>query len=245
MPRRSLLQRSIERLIATGYGFTYDRIVEPFEPYQVLLREVRGLVARSTGGAAPASVKVLDVACGTGTVALALARDGYQVTGFDVVEPLVRTARERGALLTGARADFQHVDVATQPVPGAGTYDVVVSMHTLYWHPKPAALLQSCRRALRPGGHGVFLTYSRPARVGRTFRELRQRHGLAAAVGALRWLVPTALFECFRDYEPHYMSQEEFHDALRHAGFEVLEARRSFLAEISLLAWTRIDAGPA
>jgi SAM-dependent methyltransferase len=244
VPRRSLLRRSIERLVAAGYGVTYDRIVEPFEPYQALLREVRDLVARSTGGTAPANVKVLDVACGTGTVALALAREGYQVTGLDVVEPLVRTARERGTRLAGVRADFQHLDVAAQPLAGAGTYDVVVSMHTLYWHPEPAAFLQGCRRALRAGGYGIFLTYSRPARVGRTFRELRQRHGLVAALGALRWLVPTALFERFRDYEPHYMGPEAFHDALRHGGFEVLEARRTFLAGISLLAWTRTGAAP-
>jgi SAM-dependent methyltransferase len=117
-------------------------------------------------------------------------------------------------------------------------------MHTLYWHPEPAAFLQGCRRALRAGGYGIFLTYSRPARVGRTFRELRQRHGLVAALGALRWLVPTALFERFRDYEPHYMGPEAFHDALRHGGFEVLEARRTFLAGISLLACTRTGAAP-
>jgi SAM-dependent methyltransferase len=241
LPPRSFLRRSLERLVASSYGFAYDRIVEPFAPYQGLLHEVRDLVARSAAGAASPTVKVLDAACGTGTVALALARDGYQVTGLDAVEPLIRTARERGARLTAARADFQHLDIGAQPVPGAGTYDVVISMHTLYWHPQPAAFLQGCRRALRPGGHGVFLTYSRPARVGRTFRELRRRHGLAAALGALRWLVPTALFECFRDYEPHYMSPAEFHSALRDAGFELLEARRSFLAEISLLAWARAD----
>jgi 2-polyprenyl-3-methyl-5-hydroxy-6-metoxy-1,4-benzoquinol methylase len=245
MPPRSFLRRSLERLVASGYGFAYDRIVEPFAPYQGLLHEVRDLVARSTGGAASKTVKVLDAACGTGTVALALARDGYQVTGVDAIEPLVRTARERGARLAGARVDFQHLDVGAQPVPGAGTYDVVVSMHTLYWHPRPAAFLEGCRRALRAGGHGIFLTYSRPAHVGPTFRELRRRHGLAAALGALRWLVPTAVFECFRDYEPHYMSPAEFHAALRDAGFEVLEARRSFLADISLLAWTRADGVPA
>jgi 2-polyprenyl-3-methyl-5-hydroxy-6-metoxy-1,4-benzoquinol methylase len=245
MPPRSFLRQWLERLVATTYGFTYDRIVERFEPYQMLVHEVRALVARSAGGAAPATVKVLDVACGTGTVALALARDGYQVTGFDVVEPLVRTARERGARLPGPRADFQHVDVAAQPVPGGAVYDVVVSMHTLYWHPQPAAFLEGCRRALRAGGHGIFLTYSRPAHVGRTFRELRQRHGLAAAVSALRWLVPTALFESFRDYQPHYMSPEEFHEALRRAGFEVLDSRRSFLADISLLAWIRTEPPPS
>ena len=238
---RSRIQHSIERLIAAGYGFTYDLIVESFEPYQALLREVRGLVERSYAGTDRASVKILDVACGTGTVALELARHGYSVVGVDVVEPLVRIARERRTSVP-AKLEFEHLDVAADPVPGAGTYDVLVSMHTLYWHPNPQALLEGCRRALKPGGHAVFLTYSRPARVVRTFQEVRARQGTAAAVRALRWLVPTALFESFRDYEPHYMGQEEFHGLLAGAGFEVVEARRTFLAEISLLAWARSTA---
>lgn len=240
---RSWLQQSIERLIAAGYGFTYDVIVESFQPYQALLQEVRGLLEGAYDGPDRASVKILDVACGTGTVALELARHGYSVVGVDVVEPLIRIARRRPAP-TSARLEFENLDVAADPVPGAGTYDVVVSMHTLYWHPNPQALLEGCRRALKPGGHAVFLTYSRPARVGQVFREVRARQGTASAVRALRWLIPTALFESFRDYSPYYMGQEEFHALLACAGFQVLEARRTFLADISLLAWVRSAAGP-
>ena len=240
---RSCFRHTVERLIALGYGSTYDAIVRSFEPYQALLQEVTGFVARSHGGRDCAAVKILDVACGTGTVALELARLGYSVVGLDVVGPLVRIARDRGASAPAARPEFQELDVASDPVPGAGTYDVLVSMHTLYWHPDPLGLLHGCRRALKPGGHAVFLTYSRPARVLSTFREIRAREGTAAALRSLRWLVPTAAFELFRDYEPRYMGQDEFHRALKSAGFEVLEARRTFLAEISLLAWVRANAG--
>jgi SAM-dependent methyltransferase len=235
---RTRVRRSIERLIAAGYGFTYDAIVDSFQPYQALLKEVQGFIERAHSDGNRGSVKVLDVACGTGTVARELARHGYSVMGLDLVEPLVRIARDRRATAS-AKLQFEHLDVASDPIPGAGSYDVLVSMHTLYWHPNPAAFLAGCRRALRPGGHAIFLTYSRPARVGRTFREVRERQGVGPAVRALRWLVPTALFESFRDYEPHYMGQEQFHRVLADAGFDVLEARRTFLAEISLLAWTR------
>jgi SAM-dependent methyltransferase len=112
-------------------------------------------------------------------------------------------------------------------------------MHTLYWHPDPDALLAACRRALKPRGHAVFLTYERPAHVLRTFFDVRRQDGWLEAVRALRWLLPTALFDLFRGVRPRYLSREQFDAALGRAGFQVLERRRTFLAGISLLAWAR------
>jgi hypothetical protein len=40
------------------------------------------------------------------------------------------------------------------------------------------------------------------------------------------------------------MAEEEFHRLLTEAGFEILEARRTFLAGISLLAWVRPSPEP-
>ncbi len=237
--RPMAIRRVIERLIAVGYGLTYDRIVRGFRPYEALLDEVAGYLARSAPAPARGSLKVLDVACGTGTVAFRLAKEGYAVVGLDAVEHLMDVARTKGRSQAGPEPVFRHLDLARDPLPEAGTFDALVSMHTLYWHPAPEALLAACRRALKPGGHGVVLTYSRPARAWRTFQEVRRQEGLASALRALRWLVPTALFERLRDFEPRYLSRDEFHAALAGAGFEVLESRETFLAGISLLAWVR------
>ncbi len=238
--RPMAIRRVIERLIAVGYGLAYDAVVGGFRPYEALLDEVAGLLARFAPDPVRRSLmKVLDVACGTGTVAFRLAREGYAVVGLDAVGHLVQVAREKSRSQAKPEAVFHHLDLARDPVPGAGTFDALVSMHTLYWHPAPKALLEGCCRALKPGGHAVFLTYSRPARVVPMFREIRAREGLLAAARALRWLVPTALFEMLRDLEPRYLSREEFHAALAGAGFEVLESRETFLAGISRLAWVR------
>lgn len=238
MPTRG----AMDRLLAVSYGLTYDLIVAGFRPYDALIDEIAALIARSAPDAASRrSTKVLDVSCGTGTVATRLARAGYSVVGLDVVERLIAVARNKSRALPGARLAFHHLDLSRDPLPGAGTFDVLVSLHTLYWHPEPQALLEACRRALKPGGHAIFLTYSRPAHVIPTFREILAREGIGPALGALRWLVPTAVFERFRHCEQHYMSAEEFHRALARAGFEVLEARETFLAQISLLAWTRVQ----
>jgi SAM-dependent methyltransferase len=234
------IQPAVERLIAVGYGLTYDAIVRGFPPYESLIDEVATLVARGAAPGPPAATRVLDVSCGIGTVAERLARRGWTVVALDAIGHLVDVAR-RHHRDSGLSLSFHHVDLARDPVPGGGSFDVLVSMHTLYWHPDPAALLAACQRALTPGGHALFLTYARPAHVLRTFADLRRRRGWGEAWRALRWLLPTALFDLFRSVDPRYLSRAEFEVALRRAGFEVLETRETFLAGISLLAWTRAD----
>lgn len=233
------LRRALEHMIAVSYGTLYDGVVRGFAPWERLVDEIAALVARAVPpGREPREVRVLDAACGIGNVALRLAGLGYSVVGVDAVRHLVLIAREKSGP-PSARLSFHHVDLARGPAPGAGSFDVVVSVHTLYWHPAPAAFLAGCRRALKPGGHGVFLTYGRPARVGRTYREVRAVEGRGAALRALRWLVPTAVFERLRDCEHRYLDREAFHAMLEAAGFEVLEGRRTFLAGLSHLAWAR------
>ena len=237
---RGGIQPAVERLIAVGYGLTYDAIVRGFPPYESLIGEVAALVARGAAPGPPAATRVLDVSCGVGTVAERLARRGWTVVALDAIRHLVDVAR-RHHRDSGLSLSFHHADLACDPAPVGEPFDVLVSMHTLYWHPDPAALLAACRRALKPGGHALFLTYARPARVLRTFADLRRRRGWGEACRALRWLLPTALFDLFRSVDPRYLSRAEFEAALRGAGFDVLETRETFLAGISLLAWTRVD----
>jgi SAM-dependent methyltransferase len=242
MAERAPEQPLIERLIAVGYGLTYDAIVRGFAPYEALLDEIVGLVGRAATPGSPSRTRILDVSCGIGTVAERLARRGWSVTATDPIGHLVEVGR-RQHRDSGLSLSFHHADVARDPVPGGGAFDVVVSMHTLYWHPDPVALLTACRRALRPGGHAVFLTYERAAHVRRTFAEVRARCGWLEGFRALRWLLPTALFDLFRNVRPRYLSRDEFASALRAAGFEVLETRETFIAGISLLAFTRATDG--
>jgi SAM-dependent methyltransferase len=234
------LRRGIEHAVAVGYGLTYDAIASSFPPYRALLDEVAGYAKRSVGlQRDPRSVHVLDVASGIGTLAFRLAREGYTIVGLDGVEYLVEIAREKRRARNVANVAFHRVDIGGDDVPWREAFDFAVSLHTLYWHPRPARVLAATRRALRPGGHALFLNYSRPARVLPTFNAIRASQGWGPALGALRWLLPTALFEGCRDFEPHYMAAEEFHDALTQADFEILDAKRTFLGEISCLAWVR------
>jgi SAM-dependent methyltransferase len=234
----SRVRRSIEHTVAIGYGLTYDAIVSSFAPYQMLLQQVVDYAARSVPARSnPASIHVLDVASGIGTLAFRLAREGYRVTALDPVDYLVELAREKRRARQAPNVAFHHLDIGFDPLPWSDTFDFAVSLHTLYWHRRPEQVLEATRRALRPGSRALFLNYCRPVHVLPTFKKVRAREGLGPALHALRWLVPTALFERARDYEPHYTEIDEFQTLLTQAGFEIVETQRTFLAGASLLAW--------
>lgn len=228
------MARACDRAAATAYAGLYDRVVAGFRPYHALLDEIAAIVARLAAPRTP--LRILDISCGTGTAAARLAAAGHTVVGVDPVERLIEAARRRHGHGGGLR--FHHVDIAAQPPPGAGSFDALLSMHTLYWHRDPPSVLEACRLALRPTGHGIFLTYGRPASVIPVFRDVLGGTGLRDAVHALRWLVPTATFELLRSAPPRYLSQEEFHRTLAAAGFDVTESRQTFLAGMSWLACT-------
>jgi ubiquinone/menaquinone biosynthesis C-methylase UbiE len=120
---------------------------------------------------APAAT-VLDVGCGTGLVARAIARhSGFSgsVAGIDLSPHLVaaakRLAAEEGI---GARIAFQHGDARQLPFADA-TFDAVVA-HTLISHvPAPLAVLKEAARVLKPGstlavfdGDYASLTFDQP-----------------------------------------------------------------------------------
>jgi SAM-dependent methyltransferase len=237
---RMSIQPALERLIAVGYGLTYDAIVRGFAPYEALVDEVIELVGRSARPGPRTATRVLDISSGIGTVAARLARRGWTVVGIDAVRHLVDVAR-RHHHDSGLSLSFHHADLARDAGLVGGGFDVLVSMHTLYWHPDPAALLAACRNVLKPGGHVVFLTYERRARVGRIFSEIRRQRGWWEACRTLRWLVPTALFDLLRGIQPRYLSRQQFDAIMRSAGFEILERRATFLAGISLLTWARLS----
>lgn len=97
-------------------------------------------------------VDVLDVGCGTGSLALLLAQQGHHVTGVDLSPAMVDRAR---AKLAGHDATIVPGD-ATEP-PVRGPFDVVVCRHLLWTLPRPTVALRRWVSLLRPGGQLVLI----------------------------------------------------------------------------------------
>jgi SAM-dependent methyltransferase len=232
---------SLQRALTVGYGVVYDFIFSGFAPYQALSREILDLVGRAVPpGVARSEVRILDAGCGPGNITLLLGEAGFSVLGVDPYGPLIELAREKRRARQLANVAFQHADLAADDPRWAGGFDQVVSVHSLYAHPDPDALLAQAARALKPGGHAIFVNFTRRVPLLATFLTVWRRQGPRAALACLRWVLPNAIFEATRSrVGPHYWDEAAFTRRLEAAGFRVLEMRRTFFDGASLLAWAQ------
>jgi SAM-dependent methyltransferase len=97
-----------------------------------------------------AGQRVLDVACGSGNVALAAARRHAEVVGIDYVPTLLDRARQRAAA-EGLDIVFDEADAEALPFPDA-SFDVVLSAFGVMFAPNQERAAAELARVCRPGG---------------------------------------------------------------------------------------------
>jgi len=161
--------------------------------------------------------RALDVCCGTGDVALALARTGAQVTGLDFSPEMLAVARRR-AQVSNAPVDFVQGDALALPFADA-TFDAVTIGYGLRNLADFAAGVAEMARVLRPGGRLVVLDFGKPAHpVWRAvyFAYLRAAVPLFGWVFAGRADAYAYILESLR----HYPDQAGVAALLRRQGLE-------------------------
>jgi 2-polyprenyl-6-hydroxyphenyl methylase/3-demethylubiquinone-9 3-methyltransferase len=104
--------------------------------------------------------RVVDVGCGGGILAEAMASRGARVTGIDLSVKPLRVAQLH-ALEAGVAVDYRETsaEVLAQESPAA--FDVVTCMEMLEHVPDPGSSVQACSRLVRPGGWVFFSTINR------------------------------------------------------------------------------------
>jgi ubiquinone/menaquinone biosynthesis C-methylase UbiE len=109
-------------------------------------------------------MRVLDVACGTGNLAIPAARAGASVTGIDIAPNLLEQARTRAAA-EDLKCDFREGDAEQLPLPD-GEYDLVMSMFGAMFGPRPELVASELARVCRPGGTIAMANWTAEGFIG-------------------------------------------------------------------------------
>lgn len=99
------------------------------------------------------SRRVLDVGCGDGGVASAIAQlQNGRVVGIDIAEVAVQATRQRGL-------EAYRLDIDRQELPFAdGTFDLVYMAEVIEHLVRPDRAIAEIKRVLQPGGHLILTT---------------------------------------------------------------------------------------
>ena len=126
-----------------------------------------------------AGERVLDLACGSGDLAIAAAEAGARVVGLDFSAGMLRAAQERGVGCGLVRADALALPFAD------GAVDAVVSGFALRNFVDLAAAFAESARVLRPGGRLALLEVDRPASALLRFGHAIYFRRIVPLLGAL------------------------------------------------------------
>ena len=107
---------------------------------------------------------VLDIGCGGGILAEAMARRAAQVTGIDLAAKPLGVARLHALEAGVENIDYREVAAEALAAEQPRAYDVVTCMEMLEHVPEPALVVQACGTLVRPGGWVFFSTLNRNAK---------------------------------------------------------------------------------
>jgi len=137
-----------------------------YAPLAVFTKRPAAHVVRVAG--VRAGQEVLDVGCGTGSVALTARRLGARATGLDLTPELLAVAKEDASLAGLDDVTWKEGDAENLPFRD-GAFDVVLSQFGHMFAPRAAVATKEMLRVLKPGGTLAFSTWDPAGATGANF----------------------------------------------------------------------------
>ena len=108
-----------------------------------------------------AGQQVLDVGCGGGILAEAMARQGAEVLGIDLATKSLKVAQLHALESELGNISYREVAVEALAAERPASFDVVTCMEMLEHVPDPASVVKACAELVKPGGWVFFSTLNR------------------------------------------------------------------------------------
>lgn len=109
--------------------------------------------------------RVLDVGCGGGILADAMARKGAEVLGIDLATKSLRVAQLHALEAQTPNVSYQEISAEALAEQEPGSFDVVTCMEMMEHVPDPASIVRACAQLVKPGGWVFFSTINRNAKA--------------------------------------------------------------------------------
>jgi demethylmenaquinone methyltransferase/2-methoxy-6-polyprenyl-1,4-benzoquinol methylase len=215
----------------------YDRFTRLFS-FGMDRRWKEELLADAVAGAPASGAVALDLACGTGDLAFAVAGRlaGARVSGLDASPAMIDAAKTRRRAQAGSAAGtvaFRVGDMTRLDGVADASVDVVTAGYGFRNVPDFRAALAECARVLRPGGRLLTLDFYRPESA--LWRALFLGYVRVAGdlVGWLWHREPVVYGYIARSVD-HFVSWRDFSAALEAAGFSVERMQTHLLGGIAV-----------
>ena len=108
-------------------------------------------------------LRVLDVGCGGGILADAMARKGADVLGIDLASKALKVAQLHALEAQTEGVQYREISAEALAAEQPGSFDVVTCMEMLEHVPDPSLVVKACALLVKPGGHVFFSTINRNA----------------------------------------------------------------------------------
>ncbi len=105
--------------------------------------------------------QALDVGCGGGILAEAMAKAGAQTLGIDLAEKSLKVAQLHAMQEQVKGLSYEKIPVEELASRSPASFDVVTCMEMLEHVPNPRSVIEACARLVKPGGWVFFSTINR------------------------------------------------------------------------------------
>ena len=105
--------------------------------------------------------QVLDIGCGGGILADAMARQGAEVLGIDLATKSLRVAQLHALEAQTPNVNYLEISAEDLASEKPASFDVVTCMEMLEHVPDPASIVRACAALVKPGGWVFFSTINR------------------------------------------------------------------------------------